>query len=69
MQAQFIDVCILCGCDYCGSIKGIGPKTALKLIAQHKTLEKVVENLDKTKYSLPDPFPIDVCPHDHFGFY
>ena len=22
---QFIDVCILCGCDYCDSIKGIGP--------------------------------------------
>ena len=21
-QEQFIDMCILCGCDYCGSIKG-----------------------------------------------
>ena len=21
-QDQFIDFCILCGCDYCGSIKG-----------------------------------------------
>jgi flap endonuclease-1 len=60
LQAQFIDVCILCGCDYCGSIKGIGPKTALKLIKEHKTLEKAVEKLDKTKYPLPDPFPIEV---------
>ena len=22
---QFIDFCILCGCDYCDSIKGLGP--------------------------------------------
>ena len=22
-QDQFIDFCILCGCDYCGSIKGM----------------------------------------------
>ena len=31
---EFIDLCILCGCDYTDSIKGIGPKTALKLIRQ-----------------------------------
>jgi flap endonuclease-1 len=24
---QFVDLCILCGCDYCSTIKGIGPKT------------------------------------------
>lgn len=26
---QFVDLCILLGCDYCDSIRGIGPKTAL----------------------------------------
>lgn len=29
---KFIDLCVLCGCDYTGSIKGIGPKKALALI-------------------------------------
>ena len=24
-MAQFVDLCILCGCDYTDSIKGIGP--------------------------------------------
>ena len=24
---QFVDLCILCGCDYCSTIKGVGPKT------------------------------------------
>merc|ERR1712187_1070727 len=31
---QFIDFCILCGCDYCDTIKGGGPSTAIKLIIQ-----------------------------------
>jgi 5'-3' exonuclease len=31
-QDQFVDLCILLGCDYCDKIKGIGPKNALKLI-------------------------------------
>lgn len=51
---QFVDLCILCGCDYCGSIKGIGPKTALKLIKQHGNLEKVVHVLGRDKkYQIP----------------
>lgn len=29
---QFIDLCILCGCDYATNIKGIGPVRALQLI-------------------------------------
>merc|ERR1719434_45552 len=28
---QFIDFCILSGCDYCDTIKGVGPQTAFKL--------------------------------------
>ena len=52
---QFVDLCILCGCDYCNTIKGIGPKTALKLIRQHKSLEEIIEYLQKNekKYEIP----------------
>lgn len=46
---QFVDLCILCGCDYCGSIRGIGPKTALKLIKEHKCIEAIIKHLEKTK--------------------
>lgn len=52
---QFIDFCILCGCDYCGTIKGMGPSTAFKFIKEHGTIEKAIENLN-TKYQLPEPF-------------
>jgi len=50
---QFIDLCILCGCDYCDSIKGIGGQTALKLIRQHGSIESIMENLNKDRYQIP----------------
>ncbi|EIM81467.1 PIN domain-like protein [Stereum hirsutum FP-91666 SS1] len=42
---QFIDLCILLGCDYLEPIKGVGPKTALKLIREHGGLKEVLEHL------------------------
>ena len=55
---QFIDMCILLGCDYLDPVKGIGPKNAHSLIKEHKTLEKVVEQIEKTgKYTLPEDWP------------
>ena len=40
---QFVDFCIMCGCDYTETIRGIGPKTALALIRKHKTIGGVLE--------------------------
>ena len=31
-ENMFVDFCILCGCDYAGTIRGIGPIRALQLI-------------------------------------
>ncbi|KAL3651435.1 Elongation of fatty acids protein 2 [Castilleja foliolosa] len=51
---QFIDLCILSGCDYCDSIRGIGGITALKLVRQHGSIEGILENINKTRYKVPD---------------
>ncbi|KAI3339421.1 DNA-repair protein rad2 [Ustulina deusta] len=59
-RKQFVDLCILLGCDYLDPIPKIGPSTALKLIREHGTLEKVVEfiqNDPKHKYTVPDDWP------------
>lgn len=56
---QFVDVCILCGCDYAGTIPKVGPKTALSLVQKHGSLEAVLKALDKDKYPIPDPFPFE----------
>jgi len=42
------------GCDYCDTIKGIGPKRAIDLIKEHKSIEKVLENIDTKKYIVPE---------------
>ncbi|KAK9109586.1 hypothetical protein Sjap_017646 [Stephania japonica] len=54
---QFIDLCILSGCDYCDSIRGIGGQTALKLIRQHGSIENILENLNKERYQIPENWP------------
>ncbi|KAK5137997.1 Elongation of fatty acids protein 2 [Meristemomyces frigidus] len=55
---QFIDLCILLGCDYVDPVKGIGPKVALELIRKHKTLENVVEHVKKAgKFTFPEDWP------------
>lgn len=50
---QFIEFCILCGCDYCDSVSKIGNITALKLIKQYKTVEEIIKN---TKYVFPENY-------------
>nr|C4JDR3.2 RecName: Full=Flap endonuclease 1; Short=FEN-1; AltName: Full=Flap structure-specific endonuclease 1 [Uncinocarpus reesii 1704] len=77
-RKTFVDLCILLGCDYLDPIPKVGPNTALKLIRDHGSLEKVVEamkNDPKQKYTIPDDWPYeqardlffepDVRPADH----
>ncbi|XP_014234277.1 flap endonuclease 1 isoform X1 [Trichogramma pretiosum] len=53
-KEEFIDLCIMLGCDYTSSIKGVGPKRAIELIRNHKSLEKILDNLDTKKYPVPE---------------
>jgi flap endonuclease-1 len=47
---EFIDMCILCGCDYSAGIDGIGSIKAHKLMCEYKSIENVLEYV--TKYNL-----------------
>ena len=40
--SSFIDLCILCGCDYTSTIPKIGPVNALKLIKQYHSIDNFV---------------------------
>ena len=51
---QWIDFCILSGCDYCSRIPGIGIKHAYKYIKEYKTIENIIAFLH-TK--IPDKIP------------
>jgi flap endonuclease-1 len=55
---EFVDLCILCGCDYTTKINGIGPINACKLILKYHTIEEIIlqEIENKEKYTMPDNF-------------
>lgn len=52
-QNEFVDLCILLGCDYCDKIAGLGPKRALTLIQKHRTIENVVLHINRKTYPVP----------------
>ncbi|XP_015238541.1 PREDICTED: probable flap endonuclease 1 homolog [Cyprinodon variegatus] len=51
---ELVDLCILLGCDYCGKIPGLGPKKALKLIQEHRTIENVVLHINRKTHPVPE---------------
>ncbi|XP_020899632.1 exonuclease 1 isoform X2 [Exaiptasia diaphana] len=54
---RFRHMCILSGCDYLPSIKGIGLKTANKLVRKHSTITKLVRNIRlENKLKVPDNY-------------
>lgn len=44
-REQLIIIGILIGTDYNTGVKGVGPKTALKLVKKHRTMEHVLEKV------------------------
>lgn len=59
---QFIDLCILLGCDYTDSIDGIGLKKAYDLIKKYKSIEMIITKEKKIAqgiYKLPNNFRYD----------
>jgi len=52
-RTQLIDLSILVGTDFNEGVKGVGPKTALKLIRRHGSIEELPE---KTLAKVPDTY-------------
>jgi len=51
---QFVDLCILCGCDYTCTIPKIGPVNALNIIKKYGSIEFFLES--NKNYTVPDSF-------------
>lgn len=52
---EFIDFCILCGCDYTPKIRNLGYVTAYKFITKYKSIETILEH-NTQKYNLSNEF-------------
>lgn len=55
---QFVDFCILCGCDYTCKISRLGPETAFKVVKQYKNIEGILENIcgEGKQFKMPNNF-------------
>lgn len=59
-MTEFVDLCILCGCDYADRIRGVGVVKALALIREHKNLEKIIAVLRAGKgFVVPEEYPVE----------
>lgn len=45
-REQWVDFCIMCGCDYNQNIPGIGPAKSFDLIKKHGSIEALPKNLN-----------------------
>ena len=50
---QFIELCVLCGCDYCSNISKVGPIKSLQIINKYKSINNYIE---QTKPILPNNY-------------
>ncbi len=46
-ESKFLQLCIMAGCDYLDSIKGIGLKTAYNLLCKYNNIRGVLDSLKK----------------------
>eukprot|EP00933_Yihiella_yeosuensis_P014857 TRINITY_DN13142_c0_g1_i1.p1 TRINITY_DN13142_c0_g1~~TRINITY_DN13142_c0_g1_i1.p1 ORF type:complete len:479 (-),score=118.83 TRINITY_DN13142_c0_g1_i1:194-1630(-) len=53
-QSEFVDFCILAGCDYLTTIPKVGIVTASELVKKHRTIEAILEGLDRKKHVVPE---------------
>tara|TARA_X000001036_G_scaffold440081_1_gene494265 strand:+ start:7527 stop:8573 length:1047 start_codon:yes stop_codon:yes gene_type:complete len=44
---EFVDFCIICGCDYCGTVSKVGPVGAYSAIKKYKNIETWLDNMNE----------------------
>lgn len=64
-RKQWIDFCILCGCDYTKRIYGLGPQKAYAMIRELETLPAILEKYvgDGKKYTYEGKYPYEEAYH------
>ncbi|NDC89522.1 MAG: hypothetical protein EB075_12105, partial [Bacteroidetes bacterium] len=56
---QFVDVCILSGCDYCEKLGGVACRTAIRLVREHRDVDGILHAVNGGTLSgvtVPDGF-------------
>jgi len=59
-EYEFIDLCILLGCDYVDVIQGLTPINAYEIITKHRSIVNFIKSSDSKKYKIPENY-INKC--------
>ena len=57
---QFIELCILFGCDYCDRIKDISPDDLYNTYIKYKNIKDTFNHLKQLNYNIPELDNIDI---------
>ena len=60
---KFVDLCILCGCDYTTKIRGIGVEKAYIALKKYNNIETVIENMcgENKRFKCPSNFEYQIA--------
>ena len=60
---KFVDLCILCGCDYTTKIHRLGFVTAYRNLLKYNNIEEIIENLciKEKKFKVPENFDYETA--------
>ena len=53
---EFIELCILFGCDYCPNLSDVKANEIYSVYSKHKSIEKTLEELRNTGHIIPEKF-------------
>ncbi|KAJ1734204.1 hypothetical protein LPJ61_001196 [Coemansia biformis] len=59
-REAFVDLCILCGTDFSSTLEKVGPITALRLVREHGSIERILE---RSAFQPRPGFTPDVARH------
>lgn len=54
-ENEFIEICVLSGCDYLNSIKGLGLIRSIKLMKEYRNVELIINSI-KSKTEIPENY-------------
>lgn len=57
-MTQFVELCILCGCDYAPTITGIGPVKGHALLLKYGSINNIIKELDNASEAFRKKYPI-----------
>jgi len=62
-KEQFIEFCILLGCDYCDGLYDVKPEIIFKVYSKYLNIDDTIKSLQDSNYNIPKSFDYKIAKH------